>query len=482
MSKPIVIHWFRRDLRLADNPALNAAVDRAREVDGHLLCLYIHDDETAGEWIWGGAHRWWLNQSLKNLGETLTDRGNALVLRQGKAADVITDMVSNHHVAGVYWNRCYEAFAIKRDKAIKESLKDQDIPVESFNGSLLNEPWTIETKSGGPYKVFTPYWRAILGKGRISKPLNASKSLPGPSGLNSEALDDWCLHPTKPDWSSGLAKRWMPGEQYARDRLQYFLDKKVDAYHERRDYPGEHGTSRMSPYLHWGEISPRQIWHAVVNAHGHPSQTPVTEPYLREIGWREFSYHLLYHFPDLPTDPLNQKFADFPWREDAEDLEAWQYGNTGIPIVDAGMRELYETGWQHNRVRMITGSFLVKNLLLHWTEGERWFWDTLVDGDLASNSAGWQWIGGCGADAAPYFRVFNPVLQGEKFDKQGDYVRKYVPEIAKLPNKYIHKPWEAPADVLRDAGITLGKNYAKPRVDLKSSRLRALEAFETTKK
>ncbi|MEO0392676.1 MAG: deoxyribodipyrimidine photo-lyase, partial [Pseudomonadota bacterium] len=400
MSKPIVIHWFRRDLRLADNPALNAAVDHAREADATLLCLYIHDEHTAGDWAWGGAHRWWLDKSLKSLGDTLSERGNKLVLRAGEAQAVLEELLDAHDIVGVYWNRCYEAFAIKRDKAIKDHIKERGITVESFNGSLLNEPWTIETKTGGPYKVFTPYWRAMLGKGGIHEPSNAHKSLPPAPRLNSENQTDWGLHPHEPDWSHGLAKRWTPGEEYARDRLRRFLDGKIAGYHEKRDFPGDHGTSRMSPHLHWGEISPRQIWHMAVDAHGHPSKTDVTEPYLREIGWREFSYHLIYHFPDLPTDPLNQKFADFPWRNDADDLKAWQYGNTGVPIIDAGMRELYETGWQHNRVRMITGSFLVKNLLLHWTEGERWFWDTLVDGDLASNSAGWQWIGGCGADAA----------------------------------------------------------------------------------
>jgi len=312
MSKPFVIHWFRRDLRLADNPSLNAAVERAREIDGQLLCLFILDDDTAGEWAWGGAHRWWLDKSLKNLSETLSERGNALVLRRGKADEVLKDILSAHDIQGVYWNRCYEPFTIKRDKAIKSELEDEGITVESFNGSLLNEPWTIETKTGGPYKVFTPYWRAMLGKGGIHKPSEAHKSLPSPTGLNGDALEDWGLHPTDPDWSGGLAKRWTPGEQYARDRLSYFLDKKVAHYHDKRDIPGTQGTSRMSPYLHWGEISPRQIWHMAVDAHGHPSKTDVTEPYLREIGWREFSYHLLYHFPDLPTDPLNEKFEEFP--------------------------------------------------------------------------------------------------------------------------------------------------------------------------
>ncbi|MEM6903679.1 MAG: deoxyribodipyrimidine photo-lyase [Pseudomonadota bacterium] len=478
MSKPIFIHWFRRDLRLGDNPALTAAVDAAREADGQLLLLYIHDDATAGDWKWGGAHRWWLNQSLKSLGDAIAERGNALVLKHGQSEQIIEELCEAHDVRGVFWNRCYEAFAIERDKAIKQTLKDRSIAVESFNGSVLNEPWTIETKTGGPYRVYTPYWRAVLDKGGITEPLAAPSDLPSAPGINGEALDSWNLHPTGPDWSGGLAERWTPGEGHAAERLSKFLDGKVTAYDERRDYPGEHGTSRLSPHLHWGEISPRQIWHAVVERHGIGDHT---KTYLKEIVWREFSYHLLYHYPHLPTDPLQAKFDKFPWREDAEDLKAWQDGMTGIPIVDAGMRELYETGWMHNRVRMIVGSFLVKNLLLHWTEGEHWFWDCLVDGDLASNSAGWQWIGGCGADAAPYFRVFNPVTQGERYDKDGAYVRRFVPELRDLPDKYLHQPWEAPPIVLQGAGVKLGSTYPKPRVDLKQSRQRALDAFQTIK-
>ena len=482
MAIPVFVHWFRRDLRLADNPALAAAVEAARAADGRLLLLYIHDDETPGEWRWGGAHRWWLNRSLQSLADSIGAKDNQLVLKSGKVQAVLEQLADTLPIKGVFWNRCYEPFAIARDKAIKAQLKDRDITVESFNGSLLNEPWTIETKSGGPYKVFTPYWRAVLEKGDIAKPVQAHKTLPPAPELAGEELADWRLHPTAPDWSQGLADRWTPGEDHARDRLYRFLDDRIIDYREARDYPGSHGTSRISPYLHWGEISPRQIWHMTVSAHGHPNVSNTPEPYLREICWREFCYHLLYHFPTLPTEPLNERFEAFPWREDEQSLTAWQRGQTGIPIVDAGMRELYETGWQHNRVRMIVGSFLVKNLLLPWTEGERWFWDTLVDGDLANNAAGWQWIGGCGADAAPYFRVFNPILQGEKFDKQGKYVRRYVPELAKLPNKYIHKPWEAPKDVLAQAGIRLGETYPKPIVDLKGSRQRALDAFEEIKR
>ncbi|MBV6631458.1 MAG: deoxyribodipyrimidine photo-lyase [Alphaproteobacteria bacterium] len=478
MSKSTFLHWFRRDLRLADNPALMAAIDATRSAGGELLLLYIHDDEGAGEWAWGGAHQWWLDKSLKSLSDDVSKIGGSLVLKSGDASKIIDEVVEAHNIQAVFWNRCYEPFAIARDKQIKQGLKDRGVEVESFNGSVLNEPWTIKTKTGGPYRVYTPYWRCVVDTGGIEKPLAAPSDLPPSPGVNGEALEDWALHPTKPDWSGGLAARWEPGEAAAAKRLVQFLEGNVTKYDVRRDFPGEHGTSRLSPHLHWGEISPRQIWHATVEKYGLVEDT---KTYLKEIVWREFSYHLLYHYPHLPTDPLQEKFARFPWREDADDLKAWQDGMTGIPIVDAGMRELYETGWMHNRVRMIVGSFLVKNLLLHWTEGERWFWDCLVDGDLASNSAGWQWIGGCGADAAPYFRVFNPVTQGERYDKDGAYVRRFVPELRDLPDKYLHQPWEAPPIVLQGAGVKLGSTYPKPRVDLKQSRQRALDAFQQIK-
>jgi deoxyribodipyrimidine photo-lyase len=482
MTSPVVIHWFRRDLRLSDNPSLAAAVEAVRALDGgRLLLLYIHDDETPDKWRWGGAQRWWLDQSLRNLGQTIRERGNSLTLMQGKAADVIEKLCAAQPVKAVFWNRCYEPFAIERDKTIKQALKERGIETESFNGSLLNEPWTISTGTGDPYRVFTPYWRAVMAKGGIEPPLNAHKSLPPAPEVSSEDLNDWQLLPTRPDWASGIRASWTPGEPYAKDRLSRFLEGRITGYKSARDFPADHGTSRLSPHLHWGEISPRQIWHATIHHHGDLHEGGNSGPYLREVGWREFCYQLLFHNPTLPEQPLNPKFGGFPWARNDQHLEAWQRGRTGVPIVDAGMRELWQTGWMHNRVRMIVGSFLVKNLLLPWQEGQKWFWDTLVDGDLANNASGWQWIAGCGADAAPYFRVFNPVLQGQKFDRDGAYVRRYVPELGQLSDKYIHNPWEAPPAILQGAGIRLGTDYPKPVVDLKGSRERALDAFNKIK-
>jgi deoxyribodipyrimidine photo-lyase len=474
-SGPTIV-WFRADLRVADNPALFEASRGDRPAIG----LYIFDDKTPGEWGIGGAAKWWLHHSLVALEQSLAKIGGALVLRQGNAADVLAEVVRETNAGKVYWNRCYEPFTIKRDKGIKETLLDQGIEAKSFNGSLLFEPWTIETKAGGFYKVYTRFWLTCRDKGTPAPPLDAPTHLEKFEGdVKSDMLDDWELLPTSPDWAEGLRDRWAPGEADAMERLDTFLDTGAEDYDNLRNFPAIPATSNISPHLHIGDISPRQIWKITVDRLG---WTKETEKFLKEIVWREFAYHVFYYLPEIPEEPMHNRFDAFPWREDTAALLVWQTGQTGYPMVDAGMRELWQTGHMHNRVRMITASFLVKHLLLPWQQGEAWFWDTLVDADLAVNAFSWQWVAGCGADAAPYFRIFNPITQGQKFDPDGTYIRTYVPEIADLPDKYLHTPWAAPDDVLHDAGVKLDETYPRPIIDHKMARERALEAFKSLPK
>lgn len=465
-----VIHWFRQDLRLADNPALCAAA-KAK----HVLPVYILDDVNSGDNRMGSASRWWLHHSLNALNASLD---GALRVFKGNAQEVICKLVKDHNIKAVYWNRCYEPWRIARDKALKESLVEAGVAVHSMNGSLLWEPWNITKDDGTPYKVFTPYYRrGCLNAEPPREPLAAPElSLIGADAnvADGATIDGLDLLPTI-DWDKQLEPYWHIGEQGASKRLDAFLDEGLAQYKEGRNLPAKPYVSRLSPYLHFGEISPNQVWYAAKMQ----GEDKNIDHFCSELGWREFSYSLLFHNPNLPTQNLQEKFDRFPWRDDDVALRAWQKGNTGIPIVDAGMRELWQTGVMHNRVRMIVGSFLVKNLLLHWQHGERWFWDCLVDADLASNSASWQWVAGSGADAAPYFRIFNPVTQGQKFDAEGEYTRQFVPELAKLPNNYLFRPWEAPKDVLDEAGVVLGKHYPMPVVDLKDSRNRALDAFQS---
>ncbi|MBB6253911.1 cryptochrome/photolyase family protein [Nitrospirillum iridis] len=470
-AAPVIV-WLRQDLRLADNPALTHAAQSGRPV----VALYILDDQTPGPWALGGASRWWLHHSLSALGDALAALGCPLVLRRGRADVALRALARETGATAVVWNRCYEPHAIARDSALKADLKDEGISVDSFNAALLAEPWTVKTGSGGPYKVFTPFWRAVREGLDPGPPLPAPRKLFAlPTPPDGDRLADWGLLPSRPDWAGGLRDAWTPGEAAAQRRLADFLAQAVRRYPEGRDYPARPLTSRLSPHLHFGEISPRQIWAAVDH-----DGDGVAE-FLRELGWREFCHHLLYHFPDLPQRPLNPRFEAFAWGDDPAALAAWQRGRTGYPIVDAGMRELWATGWMHNRVRMVVGSFLVKHLLLPWTAGQAWFWDTLVDADLANNAGGWQWIAGCGADAAPYFRVFNPVLQGQKFDSGGDYVRRWVPELAGLPDSVLHQPWTADPLTLRAAGVRLGTDYPHPVVDHKAARQRALDTFGAIK-
>ncbi len=481
-NKPTSIVWFRQDLRLDDNPALRAAVAAGDAVVP--VFLWGAKEES---WPPGAASRWWLHRSLKALDTSLRAAGSRLIVRRGKVSAVLKELVRETGAEKVFWNQLYEPAAREQDAQAAKILKSVGVEAVAFQGSLLFEPDDIQTQSGGPFQVFTPFWKACLAKEEPSQPETASKSLPAPSKWpESFALEALELEP-KVDWAAGIRETWTPGEDGARRQLGRFLKQTVTDYKTSRDLPAVEGTSRLSPHLHFGEISPRRVWHEIRKAqskHAYSGETgwkAGPESYLRELGWREFAYHLLHHFPHTTEKPLREQFASFPWRKSKQDLRAWQKGRTGYPIVDAGMRELWTTGWMHNRVRMVVGSFLVKDLRLSWLEGARWFWDTLVDADLANNTLGWQWVAGCGADAAPYFRVFNPVTQGEKFDPDGEYVRRWVPEIARLPNKWIHKPWEAPPMELQMARVTLGKTYPEPIVDHAEARREALDAFQSIK-
>ena len=428
----------------------------------------------------GGASRWWLHHALESLSASLHGK---LQLYRGEPLAILSKLASDTSAQGVYWNRCYEPWRIARDGEIKTALKAANIEVQSFNGSLLLEPWQVLKKDQTPYKVFTPYYR----RGCLSK-VSPRKPLAPPNSIHSLDLSEGSLTlnelELKPiiKWDTEMKARWDISEGAAQDRLDDFVMAELEDYREGRNFPDKANVSRLSPYLHFGQISPNTAWHRAADAAAIINNEASLDTFLSELGWREFSYYLLYHFPQLPSKNLQTRFDLFPWANDTKsNLEAWQQGKTGYPLVDAGMRELYRTGYMHNRVRMVVGSFLVKNLLIHWHSGEEWFWDCLVDADLASNSAGWQWIAGCGADAAPFFRIFNPITQSEKFDKQGEYIRRYVPELANMPAKYIHCPWLAPDDVLQQAGVKIDVNYPGPIVDIKESRVRALEAFAVTK-
>ena len=471
----VAIVWFRHDLRLADNPALASACAEYTKV----IPLYVYDSNSTSSWAHGGASRWWLDHSLRRFSASLAKLGTKLVIANGKPYDVITQLVKKHKIGAVHWNRVYEPDAVDRERKIRKALREPDVEVNSFNAALINEPWAIENLSNKPYRVFTPYWKKCLVNGIDVPLISAPSSIPAiPKGVKGVSIKSLELIDPIP-WHADFGRYWTPGEEGAYAALDEFLDGVVDDYDLGRDLPAKAGTSRISPHLHFGEISPRQVVSAVRREARSENDAA---RFLSEIGWREFAHHLLYHFPHTVDSPLNEKFAKFPWRRSyKKDLRCWQQGQTGIPLVDAGMRELWQTGWMHNRVRMIVASFLIKNLRIHWIEGAKWFWDTLVDADLASNSMGWQWCAGSGADASPYFRIFNPVTQGERFDKQGVYVRKWVPEIAALPDKYLHKPAMAPASVLLEAGIELGKDYPSPIVDLKTSREVALNAYKRIK-
>jgi len=467
MEQRYAIYWFRQDLRLSDNPALSEAVK-----EGGVLPIYILDDKNAGEYAMGAASRCWLHKSLASLNKRL--EGN-LSLYNGDPLPILTQLCTAYDITKVFWNRCYEPWRMRRDENIKRELNKRGIEVKSYNASLLWEPWEIQKNDGTPYQIFTPFYnRGCLNAEHPRKPIS---SPPNPSFLKDTkfglSLDDLRLLP-KLSWYNNLYNTWDIGEEAAHKRLHTFIENSLADYKEGRNFPARSNVSRLSPYLHFGQISPHQIWEILSGVGANEN----IECFRRELGWREFSYTMLYFNHGLPKANLQKKFDHFLWRNDPQELLAWQKGITGIPLVDAGIREMWQTGYMHNRARIVVGSFLVKNLLIDWRHGERWFWDCLVDADLANNSASWQWVAGCGVDAAPYFRVFNPITQGQKFDMGGKYVRKYVPELEKLPSQYIFNPWEAPASILADAGIKLGVTYPPPIVDLKISRQRALKAFE----
>jgi len=465
----LILYWFRRDLRLADNPALSFA---ARE--GSVIPVFIDSPEDEAPWQPGAVTRWWQHYSLVSLAERLRNKGSSLVLRQGPALETLLQLAKETGAQKIVWNRCYEPALIQRDTLIKAALKQKGIEAESFCGDLLVEPWKLKNKQGDPYKVYTPFSNQVFQL-TIEKPLSEPSKLTGPASWpKTKPIDSFKWLPSL-SWDDGIRAFWKPGEKEAMKRLKQFSAEAVSAYDSERDRPDHQGTSCLSPYLHFGEISPRQIWHGL-------SSGAKTRPYLRQIVWREFAVHLLYHFPHTPLKNLRADFDKFPWKKDERELKAWQKGQTGYPIVDAGMRELWSTGWMHNRVRMVAASFLVKDLLIPWQDGARWFWDTLADADLANNTMGWQWVAGSGADAAPYFRIFNPVSQGERFDPDGQYVRKWVPEVAALPNKWIHQPWAAPQEELKRAGVVLGKTYPERIIDHEYARRRALESYAKIKK
>jgi deoxyribodipyrimidine photo-lyase len=477
-DRPIIV-WLRRDLRLGDVPALDAAAASGAP----LLPAYVLDDDTPGEWRLGAASRWWLAGSLRALEADLRGRGSRLLLRRGLTSSVLVELARETGAQAVYFTRGHEPYMPALEARLHIALADAGVGCRRFGGHVFLEPEAVGNKSGEPFKVFTPFYKACQTREPPARPLAAPKTLRATKRWPaSEPLESWGLEPASPDWASQMRQFWTPGEAGARTRLRHFIDEALMDYAANRDRPDRDGTSRLSPHLAFGEISPRQIWHAVSHAaETDGARGKGASAYIRELYWREFSHHLLFHRPELPEQPLRPEFAALPWRTDPAALGAWRKGRTGYPIVDAGLRQLWALGWMHNRVRMVAASFLTKHLLIPWREGEAWFWDTLVDADLANNAASWQWVAGSGADAAPYFRVFNPILQGRKFDPQGDYVRRWVPELARLPAEHIHAPWEAPADVLRSAGVVLGENYPRPIIAHEDGRRQALAAYELVK-
>ncbi|MFZ5802424.1 MAG: cryptochrome/photolyase family protein [Candidatus Omnitrophota bacterium] len=471
-----VLVWFRNDLRLSDHPALYEAVKSG----GPILPLFIWSPEEEGAWAPGAASRWWLHHSLAALRKAFREKGSDLFLLKGPVEKALLKASRESGARKVFWNRRYEPAALALEKKLEASLGRSGLEVRTFSGGLLREPWTVKNQQGGPYKVFTPFWRS-LSSAVTRPPIFPAPEIVGvpaqkPVGSRIEQLG---LLP-KLDWAKRFTEYGTPGEEAARKTMRSFLKRAAFRYGTGRDLPAEAGTSRLSACLHFGEISVRELWSEAMKARARAKDLRAKknlEAYLRQLGWREFAYHLLCHFPRAAREPLRKEFEKFPWRSDAKTLGLWQKGKTGYPIVDAGMRELWQTGWMHNRVRMIAASFLVKDLGIHWREGAAWFWDTLVDADLANNTLGWQWVAGCGADAAPYFRIFNPVAQGGKFDPEGRYVKKWVPELSKLPASWVHKPWTAPPDILSKAGIGIGKTYPAPVVDHGEARRAALAAY-----
>jgi len=480
MKNP-VIYWFRQDLRLRDLPGLSAALAAGRPV----LACYILDEESPGVWRMGGASRWWLHHSLTALGSEIEALGGQLYLTRGRPEGILADLAVQSGADLICCSRQYEPWARQLEEDLHGALGSRGVTLKRYGGSVLWEPDTLSNLAGQPFKVFTPFWRKCRGL-PIAPPVAMPELRFGLWQRDirpADELRDWQLLPTRPNWAQGWEQRWQPGERGAQLRLDEFLHGAVADYDAGRNYPARQATSRLSAHLHFGEMAPARVFHAARSASAaNPALEQETEKFLSELGWREFSTHLLYHFPTLPEQAFKADFAAFPWVGGARELRAWQQGKTGYPMVDAGMRELWQTGYMHNRVRMVVASFLCKHLLVDWRAGQRWFWDTLVDADLANNACGWQWVAGSGADASPYFRIFNPTTQGLKFDKAGEYIRCWLPELAALPDKYLHEPWTASAEVLRDAGVTLGESYPLPVVDHRDARNAALAAYADTRR
>ena len=479
MSSATIV-LFSTALRLADNAALLAAVDAG----GPVIPVYIFDEQSPKVRPLGAASKWWLLQSLNSLQKDLRKRGSDLIIRGGNTVDVVGSLVTETDAENVFLIRGYTPGARQTEQSLHEVLADRNIGCRRFGGHLLLEPEMVRTKAGGIYTVFTPFWRTASELIDTAEPQAAPDHILAPDAWpKSEATGSLGLEPKPSTWADLIAEHWQPGEEAALERLDDFLDGPVQTYKQARDFPATDATSALSPYLAFGEISPRTLWfEAKKHMAANSALSTGGAHFLRELGWREFSAHLLFNFPEMQTEPMRKQFAKFPWgMGSTEQVRAWQKGLTGFPIVDAGMRQLWQAGWMHNRVRMVVASFLVKDLLWHWRDGEAWFWDTLVDADFANNIASWQWVAGCGADASPYFRIFNPTTQGEKFDAGGGYVRRFVPELAALPDKYIHNPSEAPAGVLEMAGVKLGETYPQPIIDRKQARERALAALASIK-
>ena len=472
-----VILWFRKDLRLDDNLALAAAVDAERPV----IPVYILEPQASENGPLGAAQAWWLHHSLTRLQDALKAIGSDLVLLQGEADVVLETLVSHTGADTVLWNRRHDTHGIAVDTAIKQQLKDGGIDARSFAGQLLHDPAKLKTGSGGPYRVYTPFWRAIEKGDEPAPPIEAPKRLSAPAHWpESEVLDSWTLLPTKPDWAKTFLEIWTPGEAAAHEKLEDFVEGAISGYKQGRDFPAKASTSLLSPHLALGEISPARVWHATRGLSETVDPAEISH-FRKELVWRDFCYHLMFHFPELASKNWNAKFDAFSWRTDDSHFKAWTQGMTGYPIVDAGMRQLWRHGFMHNRIRMVTASFLIKHLLIDWRDGERWFRDTLVDADPASNAGNWQWVAGSGADASPFFRIFNPMLQGERFDPDGAYVREFVPELKDMDSAFIHRPFEAPDKVLKAAGVVLGQTYPKPIVEHRGARDRALAAYKALK-
>ena len=474
METPI-IYWFRNDLRLLDNPSLHYAVETGKPI------FFVYIDDAKAGWAPGAASRWWLHQSLLSLQKDLSELNAKLYYFSGSNIEILSKLAAEIQSDQIVYSRVYEPAAIDQDRKLLTLLNDKNVELNISQGNVLFRPGSVLNKQGNTYRVFTPFYKACRELGITSQTIERPKKLlPFSYKGNCLSLEELDFLPNKP-WQNGLKARWKPGEKNAGQLLKKFVRGNLFQYSENRDFPNLDSTSHLSPYLHFGEISPQRIiYHLTEIGNEHPRLEVEAEKLIRQLVWREFACHILVSYPFTTDKPFQDKFSKFPWkRSDKKLVQAWQQGKTGYPLIDAGMRELWATGYMHNRVRMIVASFLTKNGLIHWKEGALWFWDTLVDADLAQNSMNWQWVAGCGVDAAPYFRIFNPITQSKRFDSEGSYIRRWCPVLSDLPSKYIHAPWEAPDHILKLANVKISVNYPEPILDLKDTRERALQVFQS---